>query len=652
MAKASDTITLTAVRDIESVTWYYQLKAGTSAPAKPTASPPPSPWQTTEPSYTAGDTKYLFIVERTVYTDGSFEYTTPTMSSAYEAAKLAYNEAQNAKKTATDYMQTVNGGVWVTPVDKKPDNNGNATSTTRGVRITDQIDIFRGTESVASFGESARIGPNDGKQSYVEIDYHSLQAIDRDGKIYFYVSDLRDQDGTVTEDFTGDGTTRQFYVSVRISVKPTVTVDGEPVTAFTWGVGNTEGYVVFDTAPAEGAEITIKYTPPVWPYTPKAYSIGIRGTGDVGVFSVEEGYDNVASGTMSHAEGRGTLASGNRSHSEGADTKATAPFSHAEGYNTEANNRANHAEGWGTTANGDIGAHAEGYETTATGKNGAHAEGYKSNASGQGSHAEGYNSVAGGLYAHAQNYRTNAGSDYQTAIGKYNDNQSDNAFEIGNGTSDSDRSNALTVDWDGNLMARGMAGMIQMFAGFTAPDGWLLCHGQAVSRTEYAKLFSVISTTYGAGDGSTTFNVPDLRDRMPIGAGNTYMLNAKAGAASHHHTTGNFTLGVTHIPAHTHGKSGAITSGITSSGAHTHTFKTQADYASSGGKKGIYSTSDGTWTGTSVMTSTGAHTHNLPAHEHTSVGGGQAHNHGNTGDASNMPPYIGINFIICTGKTS
>ena len=50
------------------------------------------------------------------------------------------------------------------------------------------------------------------------------------------------------------------------------------------------------------------------------------------------------------------------------------------------------------------------------------------------------------------------------------------------------------------------------------------------------------------------------------------------------------------------------------------------------------------------MTSTGAHTHNLPAHEHTSVGGGQAHNHGNTGDTSNMPPYIGINFIICTGK--
>ena len=43
MAKATDTITLTAVRDIESVTWYYQLKAGTSAPAKPTASPPPSP---------------------------------------------------------------------------------------------------------------------------------------------------------------------------------------------------------------------------------------------------------------------------------------------------------------------------------------------------------------------------------------------------------------------------------------------------------------------------------------------------------------------------------------------------------------------------------------------------------------------------------
>lgn len=140
MAKASDTITLTAVRDIQSVTWYYQLKAGTAAPAKPTVSPPPSPWQTTEPSYTAGDTKYLFVVERTIYTDGTFEYTTPSMSASFEAAKQAYNEAQNAKKVATSYLTEVSNGVFVHP-EGTTGNPDDANSV--GVRITDAISIIK-----------------------------------------------------------------------------------------------------------------------------------------------------------------------------------------------------------------------------------------------------------------------------------------------------------------------------------------------------------------------------------------------------------------------------------------------------------------------------------------------------------------------------
>ena len=55
------------------------------------------------------------------------------------------------------------------------------------------------------------------------------------------------------------------------------------------------------------------------------------------------------------------------------------------------------------------------------------------------------------------------------------------------------------------------------FAGASAPTGFLLCHGQAVSRTTYATLFSAISTTYGTGDGSSTFNLPDLRGRVIAG---------------------------------------------------------------------------------------------------------------------------------------
>jgi microcystin-dependent protein len=62
-------------------------------------------------------------------------------------------------------------------------------------------------------------------------------------------------------------------------------------------------------------------------------------------------------------------------------------------------------------------------------------------------------------------------------------------------------------------------GSLQAFAGLAAPTGWLLCDGSAVSRTIYAGLFAVTSTTYGAGDGSTTFNLPDLRGRIVVGSG-------------------------------------------------------------------------------------------------------------------------------------
>lgn len=60
-------------------------------------------------------------------------------------------------------------------------------------------------------------------------------------------------------------------------------------------------------------------------------------------------------------------------------------------------------------------------------------------------------------------------------------------------------------------------GTLFAFAGDTAPAGYLLCDGSAVSRTTYANLFTVIGVTYGAGNGSTTFDLPDLRERVPLG---------------------------------------------------------------------------------------------------------------------------------------
>lgn len=95
------------------------------------------------------------------------------------------------------------------------------------------------------------------------------------------------------------------------------------------------------------------------------------------------------------------------------------------------------------------------------------------------------------------------------------------------------------------------AGFMQAFGGSSAPSGWLECDGSAVSRTTYSDLFSAIGTTWGAGNGSTTFNVPDLRGRAPIGAGNGSGLTNRTlgtqniGAETHQ-------LSVTEIPSHSH----------------------------------------------------------------------------------------------------
>ena len=70
---------------------------------------------------------------------------------------------------------------------------------------------------------------------------------------------------------------------------------------------------------------------------------------------------------------------------------------------------------------------------------------------------------------------------------------------------------------ENGIATANITGSITMYAGATAPDGWLICDGSAVSRTTYADLFSVIGTTYGSGDGSTTFNIPNLKGRVPVG---------------------------------------------------------------------------------------------------------------------------------------
>lgn len=72
-------------------------------------------------------------------------------------------------------------------------------------------------------------------------------------------------------------------------------------------------------------------------------------------------------------------------------------------------------------------------------------------------------------------------------------------------------------------------GVVLPFAGSAAPDGWLLCQGQAVSRTTYAALFASLGTAYGVGDGSTTFNLPNTQGYFLRGAGTTGIYSATRG---------------------------------------------------------------------------------------------------------------------------
>lgn len=137
------------------------------------------------------------------------------------------------------------------------------------------------------------------------------------------------------------------------------------------------------------------------------------------------------------------------------------------------------------------------------------------------------------------------------------------------------------------------AGVLLPYAGASSPTGWLLCYGQAVSRTTYAALFASIGTTFGTGDGSTTFNLPDMRGRVAAGKDNMggaaasrltaagsavdgATLGAVGGAESH-------TLTSAQMPTHSHGVNDP---------GHTHLFALGGG-AGGGGFAGGFSTGAG-----------------------------------------------------------
>lgn len=198
------------------------------------------------------------------------------------------------------------------------------------------------------------------------------------------------------------------------------------------------------------------------------------------------------------------------------------------------------------------------------------------------------------------------------------------------------------------------AGIILPYAGSTAPEGYLMCDGSAVSRSTYAALFAAIGTTYGAGDDSTTFNIPDLTGRVAIGVSGTHALGATGGEESHALLETELPVHHHEVPQHGHGNDIVAT---TPTLTHTITqpafnyakpessTKMSADpYSGTANYNGTANAAATRSTKAAVgnhaaanCTKTGA-VSACQAFDTTSAGSGTAHN--------NMQPYMAFNYII------
>lgn len=180
-------------------------------------------------------------------------------------------------------------------------------------------------------------------------------------------------------------------------------------------------------------------------------------------------------------------------------------------------------------------------------------------------------------------------------------------------------------------------GEIRQFAGATAPPKWKICNGDLLSRRDYAKLFSVIGTTYGEGDGSTTFAIPDFRGRTAVGVdannestatGHTaHALGQKGGEEAH-------ALNANELAAHTHG-------GVSLYGeAWNLAYQSSGNQVGTSGIVGRRTATESITAGSSSFSAWDGITVNA-SHEHSSVGENAPHN--------TMQPYTVVNYIIYVG---
>lgn len=163
-------------------------------------------------------------------------------------------------------------------------------------------------------------------------------------------------------------------------------------------------------------------------------------------------------------------------------------------------------------------------------------------------------------------------------------------------------------------------GVVVPYTGATAPSGWLLCDGSDVSRTTYADLFAVIGTTYGVGDGSTTFTLPDLRSKFIAGKGAAGWSDALGEAGGSADAV---------VVAHEH-----TFSGNTASDSHSHPYFNYGSNVTVG------------QSGSGVTIRNGGGVQDTSSDSHSHSYSGTTDSTGSSGTGANLPPYITLNHII------
>ena len=553
-----------AGKGVQSTTRYYILQSTT--PVKPAVKPPGGNWVTTEPSYTTGSTNSLYFTDLTVFSDGSFAYSDVSLSSSYEAAKAAFNEAVTAEaaaaeaaKTATNFLSynsSTGLDIGYTGTSAKArikgsgvevfGGNGNSAAffgiednspvsrvgdATAGhvVVDSDSVDVMDGSDTLASFGEYAIIGKEDGnrmkvspesiigltagnvesfkitQQSFtsdIQVVENSAPFIPNGSMFAYTLKNTPKNNETIScSIFAYSNTGKKYHADdisllqdpdfeqtyydehghVRIDVQPTiginivleagVTIQTQykyyPVVSDAGKYGNFGNdaktlYIEVNDINHHLSKIELVFSYTSVVSEVPSYTFGSRlESASIGELSFTEGTQVFASGVNSHAEGVFTGASGASSHAEGSMSYAFGPHSHSEGYSTHANGFAAHTEGNNSSANGD--------------------------------------------YSHAQNYGTIAAKTAQTVLGTYNEEDTSTttthpqgtndygtyALIIGNGSWGSGRSNALTVDWLGNVAIAGNLTQVPVTGTITYQTDWGAYSGQTPVLKKAANVVSL-----------------------------------------------------------------------------------------------------------------------------------------------------------------